>query len=319
MKIHFDTPQGSAEESNGVSVRYAAAKRQVPRWRWYLLLAAVMALPAYFLLRFLVSYWWETVPGMVQIDQVTLRAETAARIGKIVPEGTPVANGAVLVSLELATTPATAATPGSSTNGRLARAESVERLSGEQLAILQARLRTMQTLHDHGAATRQEVDAARLQELQVLVELGRARANTQDARRPVGVAEPITGNPGTLLAPFDGTIIRTQAKAGEWVPAGAELLILQSNGPAEVQAYLSPDDARFAKVGRQATLCFMDGGRIRAEVVGIVGEAERVPSERVSPVAPRLSSIVVRLKPLEQFPDSYRIHNLPLDVRFDNR
>ena len=56
MKIQFDTPPSSAQEANGLSVRYAAAKRRVPRWRWYLLLTLVLVPPAYFLARFTTSY-----------------------------------------------------------------------------------------------------------------------------------------------------------------------------------------------------------------------------------------------------------------------
>ena len=44
MKINFDAPPTSAQETNGLEVRYAAAKRRVPRWRWYLLLAMVLGM-----------------------------------------------------------------------------------------------------------------------------------------------------------------------------------------------------------------------------------------------------------------------------------
>ena len=63
MKIQFDQPPGSAQENNGLSVRYAAAKRKVPRWRWYLLLAMVLTPPAYLLTRFLVAYRWGATPA----------------------------------------------------------------------------------------------------------------------------------------------------------------------------------------------------------------------------------------------------------------
>ena len=65
------------------------------------------------------------------------------------------------------------------------------------------------------------------------------------------------------------------------------------------------------------SVVFMDGGRIRAEVVDVVAEAERTPAERTSPLTPRMPSIVARLRPVEPLPPAYRIHQLPLDVRFD--
>ena len=84
MKIQFDKPPGSAQENNGLSVRYAAAKRKVPRWRWYLLLAMVLTPPAYLLTRFMVAYWWETTPAIVMTEQVVvphvvLQVQAAAR------------------------------------------------------------------------------------------------------------------------------------------------------------------------------------------------------------------------------------------------
>ncbi len=63
MKINFDAPPTSAQETNGLEVRYAAAKRRVPRWRWYLLLAMVLVAPAYLLVRFSIAYWWVSTPA----------------------------------------------------------------------------------------------------------------------------------------------------------------------------------------------------------------------------------------------------------------
>jgi len=57
--------------------------------------------------------------------------------------------------------------------------------------------------------------------------------------------------------------------------------------------------------------------QLSAEVQDVISEADRTLAERVSPLTPRMSSIVVRLRPLKEFPPSYRIQYLPLDVRFD--
>ena len=77
MKINFDAPPTSAQETNGLEVRYAAAKRRVPRWRWYLLLAMVLVAPAYLLVRFGIAYWWVSTPAQVVLEQATLRAPAA--------------------------------------------------------------------------------------------------------------------------------------------------------------------------------------------------------------------------------------------------
>ena len=91
-------------------------------------------------------------------------------------------------------------------------------------------------------------------------------------------------------------VVRQFAHLGEWVERGADVAVLQGPAPAMVHTYLPPDQARYAQVGRLATLRFMDGGRIRAEVVDVVAEAERTPAERTSPLTPRMPSIVARLR-----------------------
>ena len=192
----------------------------------------------------------------------------------------------------------------------------------------------MQALQAQGAATRQELDNARLQELQARAVVNRAQADASENRALLAreqskgpavalakeaqlsvAAIPTDGT--DVTAPFDARVVRQLVHQGEWVERGADVAVLQGPAPAMVHTYLPPDKARYAQVGRQATLRFMDGGRIRAEVVDVVAEAERTPAERTSPLTPRMPSIVARLRPVEPLPTSYRIHQLPLDVRFD--
>lgn len=367
MKIQFDIPPGSAQEANGLPVRYAAAKRQVPRWRWYLLLAMVLAAPAYLLMRFAIAYWWETAPGFVVTEQVAVGVHTSGRVARIVavgetvPAGQPVmvlepptaagapASTALAAPLAAATDPAVAQAVAQGQAARLAGLKEAERLALQQAALHQERVRTMEGLRLQGAATRQELDGVRLQAMQAQAGVDRARAERAEtaaqvardralaqaalrAQSPVPLAAP--GAPGTnagtgplaagaalpspdVVAPFDATVVRQLVRRGEWVVPGTDVAVLQGRGAPMVHAYVLPNEARYAQVGRQASLQFMDGGRIRAEVVGVVAEAERLPAERVSPLSPRMPSIVVRLRPLEPLPAAYRIHQLPLDVRFD--
>ena len=115
MKIQFDKPPGSAQETNGLSVRYAASKRKVPRWRWYLLLAMVLTPPGYLLTRFMVAYWWETAPAVVITEQVVVRAREAGRVTQIADIGALVRAGQPVIALDTTTgatrTPSSAATP----------------------------------------------------------------------------------------------------------------------------------------------------------------------------------------------------------------
>ncbi len=357
MKIQFDAPPSSAQETNGLSVRYAASKRRVPRWRWYLLLVLVLAPPAYFLTRFAASYWWETVPALIVTEQVMVRAQQAGRVQRIVPAGEQVSDGQLLMELQEPTPsiprsplqPPSADLLAVATEAAQAQVASLAirqsvlnealRLAQRQLALQQERLHTLEQLRSQGAATRQEVDNAKFQEIQALSDANKAQAEASEnqvllasgraATRTALVAAsvpsesvlPATAAAATVVpavvAPFAGLVVRQLVRQGEWVQADADVAVVQSHAEPLVHAYLLPERARYAQVGRQATLHFMDGGQARAEVVGVIAEVERTPSDRVSALSPRMPSIVVRLRPLTPVPATYRIHQLPLDVSFD--
>ena len=364
MKIQFDTPPSSAQEANGLSVRYAAAKRRVPRWRWYLLLTLVLVPPAYFLALFAASYWWETAPAIVVTEQVVVRAQHPGRVEHAVHAGEQVAAGHPLMELreparsdpdgalqmplplpmQMQTPAQTAAVARQAASQAQAATLSLRqsmldealRLAQRQLALQQERLRTMEQLRSQGAATRQEVDNAKFQEIQALSDASKARAGASEnralrasartAERSAPAAAPLSPDRASIapsaqvpavVAPFAGLVVRQLVRQGEWVPAGADVAVLQAQTEPLVHAYLPPGRARYAQVGRQATLHFMDGGLARAQVVGVLAEVERTPSDRVSTLSPRMPSIVVRLRALAPVPAAYRIHQLPLDVSFD--
>jgi len=341
LKIQFDIPPSSASESNGLAVRYAAAKRQVPRWRWYLLLAVVLAVPAYLLVRFVVAYLWASMPAQVMLEQGTVRAPAAGVITAVVPVGAELRAGQVLAEMDASlprasATAAAAPTSGASSVG-LAQAQAAratllmeaERLAQDRLAIQQERLRIIQDLYTQGAATRQEVDNLRFQELQAQADLSRARADVREYQAALereraqssSIEAPAAtaGSNGlrVVLAPFDSMVHRTVVHKGDWVAQGAEIAVVQSKMEPLVYAYVPPDKERYAQVGKTAILRFMDGTKVSAKVVRVMPEAQSPPLERSAPFAPRTPAIVVCLQALQPLPATYRIHQLPLNVRFD--
>lgn len=352
MKIQFDIPPGSAQESNGLAVHYAAAKRQVPRWRWYLLLAAVLVPPGYFVVRFGLSYLRETTPAQVIVAQATLRSQAPGRVVRIAAEGQMLEPGQPVLELQ-ASPPAEApqqapaapaaplarpAAPTPAWTAREATLVEAQRLALSQLHIQQERLQRMQGLRDQGAATQQELDNARFQELQARADVNRAQADVREHRAALTPepapapqaalpAAPAAAAPmaaaqrpdpiATMTAPFAGTVLRTLVRKGDWVVPGLDVAILQARAEPLVHAYLPPEKSRYAEAGRGATLRFMDGTRMRAKVVGVEAQAQSTPADRVSPLTPRAPSIVVRLQAQESLPAAYRIHLLPLDVQFD--
>ncbi|MDR1648454.1 MAG: HlyD family efflux transporter periplasmic adaptor subunit [Zoogloeaceae bacterium] len=302
MKIQFDVPPLSAEKSRGVPVKYPDGKRHVPRWRWWLLLAAILALPLFFLLRMGWGFLDKRSPATVMVEQIVLRAPVSAQIQDIVGENVLVQGGAILVKLvqhDVDTPPV-----------ETESLQSALSLAQERLRIMALELRRRESLERQGAATRQEVESARLQWIEAQKEMGVAQrdlaANT--IRRPDATME--------LLSPAPAIVIRNFARQGEWVQAGEELLVLQTPNAPWIQAFLSPEQMEFATPGQEATLLFMNGYRAAAVVEKILPEIQRLPSERVSPLEAQSSAIVVRLKPLAPLPPELSIHRLPLDVRF---
>lgn len=354
MKIQFDIPPGSAQESNGLAVHYAAARRKVPRWRWYLLLAAVLVPPGYFVVRFGLSYFRETTPAQVIVAQATLRSQAPGRVARIAAEGQSLEPGQPVLELEtpppveapleapaLPAAPLPAPTaPSPAWTTRQATLLEAQRLALSQLHIQQERLHRMQGLREQGAATQQELDNARFQELQARADVNRAQADVRDHRAalapapgpapapqaarpeaPAATAPVAAGHRpdpvATMAAPFAATVLRPLVHKGDWVVPGLDVAILRALAEPLVHAYLPPEKSRYAETGRGATLRFMDGTRMRAKVVGVESQAQNTPADRVSPLTPRAPSIVVRLQAQESLPAAYRIHLLPLDVQFD--
>lgn len=107
MKIRFDTPPARADQAGDLSVRYAAAKRTVPRWRWRLVLLLLALTPAYFVIRALSSFFWETAPGLVVMQSTVVRAGVSGHVTFLAESGARLARGDVLARVQ----PANAATP----------------------------------------------------------------------------------------------------------------------------------------------------------------------------------------------------------------
>lgn len=353
MKIRFDSPPATAEESNGVPVKYDAAKRQVPKWRWYLVLGIVLLIPLYFLYNLLSTTMLRASPGMVVVDQLVMRAPITGQVQEIASEGDSAAQGQRLVRLVQNQVPVqqagTVSTPvASGTPADQAYAAQRRELKGQQGALqasMQAaqgrstlmgeRVRQLEALLRQGAATRQEVDSARMQQLQVQAEVGAVQRDmlaasqqqsalqlqlVKDAaasRQAAGLTQVSTVTPeAELMAPLPVEVARSFVKSGEWVVAGDELLVLKTEKAPWIQAYLTPQQMKFARKGQKATLVFMDGRKVPAEVEEVLSETQRIPAERVGPMEAQGAAVVAKLRPLEPLQDEHRVNRLPIDVRF---
>jgi multidrug resistance efflux pump len=334
MKIKFELPPAAANQSNGLAVRYATAKRSVPRWRWNLLLAAVLLVPAYFLVRVAIATWWTSAPGVVLLEPVTIKAGAAGRVESIGAAGQQVRQGEAVATVRpqvaeaerpvpVRATPAPDPTPAA----QLAGARAALSLARQQADLSRERLASVQALYADAAATAGELSGARSQLLQAEAAVARAEADLEGmhvaaSRQPVTAPAPVRAAEASVpfapSAPVAGAVLRPLVRVGDIVGPGTDLLQLVPDRPPVVRAYVEPSQSRYAEVGHRATLRFFDGTRIGASVIAIEPEAARVPTERVSPLAPATQSILVELAPDQPLPQRYRINQLPLDVRFDH-
>jgi HlyD family secretion protein len=356
MKVRFNTPPTEAVESNGLPLRYAAAKRHVPRLRWYFLVALVATPLLYFSSNIFLAAIWDSSPGFVVLNEVVVRAEVSGLVHTLLREGAAVSADKPLAHLRMPTSvegagytnttePVTAKevadgrpTPEEmeGVRARINQANAVLPLVREQVAVAARRRTAIEQLVLQGAATAAEQAQAQGQwavaeadRLRAEAELGsarlalqnlKARIATPSGRSASSVASLSTGLNGTFLrelrAPIAGNQLHWLAHDGEWVAAGSDVAVIYLPDEPVIRVYISPADMPDARVGVHTELEFMDGGRIPATVVRIGTEAARIPPERVGPLATRMQSVVADLKPDTPLPAQYRINSLPLDVRF---
>jgi multidrug resistance efflux pump len=354
VKIQFNAPPASAEVSNGIPVKYDNVKRTVPRWRWYLVLGIVLLIPLYFVYKTVSSTVLRASPGMVVVDQMVMRAPITGQVEQVAPEGQAAEQGARVLRVVQNQVPAPAAGAAQAAGAAAGSADHTyamqrQDLQGQQkalqsslqaaqgrMSLMQDRVRQMDELFRQGAATRQEVDAARLQMLQAQAEIGRtqreilAASQQQSAlylqaakdaaatRQAVGLAQAGNVTPvADLMAPVPSQVVRSFVKTGEWVVAGDELMVLQTRKAPWIQAYLTPQHLKYARKGQKATLVFLDGQKVPAEVDEVFSETQRIPPERVGPMESQSAAVVVKLHPLQALPAEHRVNRLPIDVRFE--
>ena len=356
MKVKFDTPPGSATESEGLSVRYAKAKRNPPQWRWRMVMLALACIPLYFAVRFLINQWWQEVPGQVIMQSSSVRAGVMGHVTYLAPEGSvlqrgdPLARVALAVPMAVAIPPVAEAVPTAAaqqpkvltTDPREPALHEALGLANQQITQLEQRAGQMRKLRAQEAATVQEVQTAELAALQARVQAARLRGELnelQEQRRratrgmegvalaaatPASAASSAAASPlpsaakeQVVYMPYTGTVAQHRAAEGEWIDNSTELVSIINTTRAVVHAYVNPKELAQAQPGTRATLIFQDGSHLPAEVIGPTSEAEQLPSESVSPLVPRNLSIVVRLKPLQPLPERYRVYRLPLEVRFE--
>lgn len=315
MKINFDTQPAAPDTSNDLAVRYAAARRKVPRWRWYLIVLVLLALPVYYGIRFMSDLLVTSAPGFVQMKQVSITAGAAGHVVKILPEGTHV-NAEEIIARIL---------PDSSNSSvtELNRARTSEKviqtmraalnLQHKVVALQRDKVHVIQKLLSQGAATAADLAAAQSQLFTVESSAIRARAALERVDE-----QPLTSLSTTtaVKAPFSGHLLRVLVYQNQWVAPDTNIVTLRSNRPPWIEAFLNPKDIRYARLGTHATVIFSNGWHVQAVVSSVAKDAGRLPPQYSKFFQQRGNAVQVKLRLTKPLPESYMIFDMPVKVQF---
>lgn len=339
MKINFKQPP-TAFETNGLAVQYAPSKRQMPSWRWRILVVLVLAPLLVFLARLLYGAVFVSMPGFVTMDHTVVKTPVAGRLvhsmraGEAVRAGDPIAelrNEAFESQRDGLQTSLAAAQRGAQTaSGYAGNAQRAAALRGSAqplLALRRQQHENMRYLVSKGAATQGELDEAYLQLLQARREV--AEAATRDVGLVTGgdaesraLVERLSETSAKiaalrLVAPQDGVVSQVFVKPGEWIAENTEIAAVRGDRPPTVEVFVEPSWAKEARVGQWATIHFLDGYSHRARVAEVKMTAQRLPPDRANPLVVRHHSIIALLEPTPALPERYRINILPVNVEFN--
>lgn len=115
---------------------------------------------------------------------------------------------------------------------------------------------------------------------------------------------------------YAGRVIDVFVSEGEFVAAGAPLLLIGVFEEPVIMAYLEPKYVPSLHIGSTATVRFPGGVDFKAHVTQRPALTKRLPAELVSTFGVRPLSVMVTLAPELRWPTEQLVHGLPLNVRF---
>ncbi|WP_162932118.1 HlyD family secretion protein [Solimonas sp. K1W22B-7] len=344
--------QSDPSRDRGIQVPYAPGKRQLARWRWYLILLVVSSPLLYFVGKFLWASVAVEAPGVIAQEQITVRTLGQGYVEEVyVKPYEEVAEGDPLVRLnnpELevrasqirAELKALQGIPSSisAERGPTVNLQDQIEIAREQKSYQSQRMNSLQQLVDEGAATEAELSAARREEQQAssrISELYQTMAvqnhvppsvpNTELRTRVLSLRaeqakleEQLEGQ--LVRAPRDGRIVDLAVVSGDQLALGGKVAMLAPvGGELHIDTYVPPKYAEVARSGQRGTVVFPDGSRREAEVASVPEVAREMPAGYSQPFGGNPVGVLVRMRFVDGEVMHGRISNgLPIRVRFEN-
>lgn len=332
MRIKFHRDARSAPDAiDGLKVPYGAAKRPAPKWRWRLILLAVLS-PA-LLLVYSASKSMLTLSanGSVFLGQHEVRAPLSGRVADLaVRPGTEVHKGDAVLYLGTSRADETIAVSGETRDTPAparSRAWLLEELALQERTqhMQEVRAAAIEDLVRQGAATAAELREAQIAVNQTQAAVLRVRQQLATTNsQPVAPKRPsapqvLQRERTAVRAAQDGRVIDVMTTEGQFVAPGEPLVLIGTSAEPQVIAYVSPKIASGLNVGSEATISFPDGSKAQASVAERPMLTRRMPADLVDQFGLRPMTVVLHLQADKKWPESQRIHGLPVTVRFHYR
>lgn len=338
MRIRFHREARTAPDViDGLKVPYAPAKRNAPKWRWYLILALVLSPAVWLIGTTAVGMLTWSANGSVMLEPYEVRAPQSARIEEIwVRVGAEIAAGDVIMKLQDAELEAAIADTRAQLarkTGAIPRADQTllrAELSVQQQALRrqQERMNAIDELVRDGAATKAE-----LREAQIAVDQTTAAVlRLQQQLEPVATARSAGNNENdaqrlldrllqrrerlTVRATEAGRVLDLFVSEGEFIGAGDSLLLIGRAEQPQVVAYVAPDIAPKLTVGSRATIRFPNGHKAQAFVAEQPMLTRQMPSNMVDQFGVRPMTVILHLQTASDWPAGQHIQGLPVMIRF---
>lgn len=351
MKVRFKTEkEQEPDRDNGVQVKYGLAKRALPKLRWYLILLVVSSPLIYFVGKLVYSSFVVEAPGVISLSNVKINSTISGVVESISVEPLQqVEKGQQLIAIykpeikaEINRIQGDISDLQSMSIGEKVAPKKVREQINKQLdsarrmvEFRKERHKTVKYLFEQGAATSAELatalaqyDQASSYYLSLKKDLAIEEAQTIDPKYEYEKEKRIrslqrelefleaTAKELVQEAQFSGKILEIYVTQGQVVAIGAPLLSYTDGKLVSINAYLSPKYSEYAKVGQVANVKLPNGYEFKAVVRETPKLTTKVPSNFTSPLGARPSGILVKLEPLVEFGDDYRVQGLPVNISF---
>lgn len=352
MKIRFSTQHQASDVSQGMKVPYAAERRTLVQWRWYLILALVVSPFIFLLYKMVLPFILLTAPGFISLEKETFTAPTESAVEHVyVQSGDKVQSGQLLVELTAPklddhirllqtaqeTGDSTASTPvdASRRQNTVTLYRQLEQQAIQAVAYQQQRLDTVMRIFEQQAATVAEVNAVRAQLDGAQHTLIQARLDLIAAEHPpsamTAIEKELLQNrqqPNELVAlqtqqqqlkiraSHPGTVLELPVERGKILVSGQSVILIGHQEQPQVIVYLRPELVKLATPGTLVKVNLPGGQSLKAKLREIPSQVHRLPAELSSSLGTRNVMVLMTLDLLDPLPAEEAIEGLPVEVRF---